>query len=146
MPIERLEALPADYGALQAEAEAEGVRLLTVLAEDLAAGTMRLDEPGTALFAARDAYEVLRGVGALTPDPYAGEPGVGRVRRLYVAPVARRAGHGRALIEAMATAAVPGYRVLRVRAPPAAAAFYLACGFVRTTDSLSATHSRDLSA
>lgn len=114
------------------------------LADELERGCY--PEPGAALFAAWEAAHFL-GVVGLTPDSYLREPqsyqpDVGRVRHRYVAPCARRAGVGRALLAALTDEARRHYRVLRLRTDNlAAAAFYEALGFTETSEP-DATHRR----
>jgi GNAT superfamily N-acetyltransferase len=64
------------------------------------------------------------------------------VRRIYVRRAARQHGVGRALLGAVAAQALEfGWVRLRLRAPPAAFAFYEACGFLRAVGEPAATHS-----
>ncbi len=140
----RLEALPAGFEELAADATGDGVRLLDVLREDWDDGRLRFDQPGEALFAAM-AGPALLGLCGLTRDPYAKAERLGRVRRLYVRRASRRLGAGRALVEAVVSAAQEsGYPRLRVRAPASAYAFYERCGFLRAVGEASATHLRPL--
>ncbi|MGG5889534.1 GNAT family N-acetyltransferase [Falsiroseomonas sp. HC035] len=142
--VERIVALPDGFEDLAADATAAGHRMLDVLREDWHAGTLRFDGWGEALFAAH-VGQALVGVCGLTRDPYLSKDRVGRVRRLYVRRAARRAGAGRALVEAVAAQALGcGYPRLRVRAPVSAFAFYEACGFLRAVGEPAATHSRPL--
>ncbi len=136
--------LPEGLGELAADATADGARMLDVLQEDWAAGTLRFDGWGEALFAAH-LGDALLGLCGLTRDPYVQAAAVGRVRRLYVLRAARRAGVGRALVDAVAEeAARSGYPRLRVRSPASAHAFYERCGFLRAVGEASATHVRPL--
>lgn len=141
--IERLAALPPDFPALREVAFAEGWRLLRVLEEDWASGALRFNAPGEALLGAwRDGS--LAGLVGLSADPYAGEEGAGRLRRLYVGPPHRGHGIGRELVEAAAEAAAAhGFRTLRVRSPPVARRFYERCGFLPAV-LRAATHIRPL--
>jgi len=142
----RIAALPAGFEDLAADATADGLRLLQVLAEDWRSGALRFDAPGEALFAAF-AGEALLGLGGLTRDPYLRREDAARVRRLYVRRASRRHGAGRALLAAIvAEAAAAGWPRLRVRAPAAAFAFYEACGFLRAVGEVSATHVMPLAA
>lgn len=142
--VVRLRALPAGFEELAADAVADGQKLLDVLRQDWASGTMRFDGTGEALLGAY-AGDALLGLCGLTRDPYLKDDRVGRVRRLYVRRAARRHGAGRALLRALAAdAAAAGWPRLRVRAPPAAFAFYEACGFLRMVGEASATHSMPL--
>jgi hypothetical protein len=92
--VARLFDLPAAALApLVAESEQDGWRFVRRLAEEWADGTNRFDRPGEALLAAwMDG--ALIGVCGLNVDPYAGEPTIGRVRRLYVLRRLRGRGSG----------------------------------------------------
>src|ERR1700724_4115347 len=93
-----LDALPAGFDALRAEALAEGVREVERLASDWEAGRTRFDRGGEALLAAR-VNGVLVGIGGLTMEPVV--PGALRMRRFYVRPAFRRIGVGRQLVTAL---------------------------------------------
>jgi GNAT superfamily N-acetyltransferase len=143
MRIERIAALPEGFAELEADARADGQKMLSVLREDWESGAIRFDAPGEALFAAF-AGNALAGIAGLTRDPYPTAEEAGRVRRLYVRRTARRRGVGRALVLAIVEAAALGpWERLRVRAPAEAFAFYDACGFMRCVEK-AATHVRPL--
>jgi GNAT superfamily N-acetyltransferase len=136
----RIAALPEGFADLAADALGDDLRMLEVLREDWHAGTLRFDGLGDALLTAHIGTALV-GVCGLTRDPYLAQDRVGRVRRLYVLRAARRAGVGRALVQAVAVqAAGSGYRRLRVRAPVSAFAFYESCGFLRAVGEKAATH------
>jgi len=138
--------LPAAFADLAADAEADGVKILSVLAEDWAAQRMRFAAPGEGLFGAFGP-DGMAGICGLTADPYLRDPLVGRLRRLYVLRAARRAGVGRALVDAVAGAArASGRARLRVRSPASAYLFYTRCGFVRAIGEPAATHVLPLAA
>lgn len=142
--VERIVRLPDGIEDLAADALAAGHRMLEVLREDWHAGTLRFDGWGDALFAAH-VGNALVGICGLTRDPYVPQDLVGRVRRLYVRRASRRAGAGRALVQAVADqAAGCGYPRLRVRSPVSAFAFYESCGFLRAVGEPAATHARPL--
>jgi GNAT superfamily N-acetyltransferase len=144
VPIERIAALPEGFAELEADARADGQKMLSVLREDWESGAIRFDAPGEALFAASRG-NALAGIAGLTRDPYLTAEEAGRVRRLYVRRSARRYGVGRALVAAIIAAAEGGpWERLRVRAPAEAFAFYDACGFMRCVEK-AATHVRQLS-
>jgi GNAT superfamily N-acetyltransferase len=132
--------LPPTFDALASAARAEGHRMLDVLREDWESGAIRFDGAGEALFVAYSADGMVGMIG-LTRDPYMREGSAGRLRRLYVRPDQRRGGVGRALVAAAVKAGREGgWPRLRVRSPPAAFAFYEACGFLRAVGEVSATH------
>ena len=91
----------------------------------VAAGVAGRDADGTA-------------VGTATGAEYDAEPGIGHVYAMWVAPDARSAGVGRALLDAVVEWAKDrgcGRLVLNVTETNAAArVFYGACGFVETGD------------
>ena len=139
--VVRLPGLPEGFEELAADALADGHRVLEVLRADWDSGALRFEQPGEALFAAFSGAALL-GVCGLTTDPYLKGDGAGRVRRIYVRRAARQHGVGRALLGAVAAQALEfGWERLRVRAPPAAFAFYEACGFLRAVGEPAATHS-----
>ena len=143
--VVRLPGLPEGFEELAADALADGHRVLEVLRADWDSGALRFERPGEALFAAY-AGPALIGVCGLTQDPYPKGEQAGRVRRIYVRRAARRHGAGRALLRAIAAEARGhGWLRLRLRAPPAAFAFYEACGFLRAVGEPAATHSFALS-
>lgn len=103
--------LPEGFERLRREAEAEGHRNMTRLAEELASGATRFE----ALFAAFDEGELL-GVGGLTVEPSeAPEPAL-RMRRLYVSPRARRLGVARTLANALLQEALDQVGLVTVHA------------------------------
>ncbi|MGX9965276.1 GNAT family N-acetyltransferase [Roseomonas sp. F4] len=142
--IERITLLPDQFDDLAADAIGDGQRILEVVREDWQQDVLRFSAAGDALFAAF-AGQALLGLCGLTRDPYLSLEHIGRVRRLYVLRPARRAGVGRALVEAVASAATAhGYARLRVRAPVSAHTFYERCGFLRAVGARAATHIRPL--
>ena len=125
-----LDALPDGFEALRRDAEAEGWRHMTRLADDWASGAQRFDAPGAALFAARLGGR-LAAVGGLTPEPAPSPEPALRLRRVYVAPDLRRQGVGMALCNALLQEALDQVGLVTVHAPdPQAAAFWEAQGFV----------------
>ncbi len=120
-----LEALPAGFEELRAEALAEGFRQVERLAADWEAGRTRFDRDGEALLAAR-LNGVLAGIGGLTIEPVV--PGALRMRRFYVRPAFRHIGVGRQLATAL-LAGVDGERSITVNAAPASITFWESLGF-----------------
>lgn len=135
--------LLADYNA---ELLARG-RPFSPLDPPAGSGGMRVEvhemEPpgGTFLVASEDDVPVACG-GLRTLAP-----GLGEVKRMYVAPAARRRGHARRLLEALEDVARElGHARLRLdtnAAQPEALELYAACGYVEIADyngSPTATH------
>ncbi|MBX3479848.1 MAG: GNAT family N-acetyltransferase [Caulobacter sp.] len=122
------DALPEGFGLLEKMAIAEGVRNMSLLAEQWASGQQRFDDPG-ALFAACIDGD-LAGVGGVTVQSGLEEPAM-RMRRLYVAPDHRRSGVGQALAGAMIQQGFQDARLLvaNARASLAAPSFWEAMGF-----------------
>jgi GNAT superfamily N-acetyltransferase len=139
--ITRLHDLPPDALAdVLAESERTGHRFLSRLVEEWESGTNRFARHGEVLFAAVADGRVV-GVCGLNADPYLPEPGVGRVRHLYVAAEYRRRGVGRQLVGAVVAAARDAFGVLRLRTESASAArFYEALGFQRCAGVPACTH------
>jgi GNAT superfamily N-acetyltransferase len=142
--VERLSDPSVDgLGALLAESEQAGSRIVRRLVEEWASGANRFDRPGEALFAAWIDGRLV-GVCGLNVDPYSAEPRLGRVRHLYVLSAYRRRGIGRQLVEEVITAARGRFDGLRLStANPVAARFYEGLGF-RFTEATHCTHVLDL--
>src|SRR6266478_1845400 len=125
---------------LVAESEQEGWRFVRRLADEWAAGTNRFDRPGEALVAAW-VDRALVGVCGLNVDPYAGDPAIGRVRRLYVLRAFRGRGVGHLLVLAVLQSARTWFWSLRVRTESAAAGrLYEQFGFVPVVGAPDCTH------
>lgn len=142
MILRRLSSLPEAFVALRDASATEGHGMLNVLEQEWQARIECFDRAGSALFGAWRG-DALCGIAGLTRDPYCADHGIGRVRRCYVHPGARRAGVGRMLVTAVIVAsAAEGDRLLRLRAPAEAFAFYERLGFQRIADDHHATHHR----
>lgn len=125
-----VEALPHGFDVMCAEAAAEGVRNMAVLAAEFGSAEDPYVDPG-ALFAAFADGE-LAGVGGVTVQTGLAEPAM-RMRRLYVRPTSRRTGVARALAGAMMQQGFQSARLLTLnaRASEAAPPFWEAIGFER---------------
>lgn len=84
------------------------------LRDDWLSGHNRFDRVGEAFFVA-SIDERMVGMCGLNVDPYADDPSVGRVRRLYVAADARHRGAGSALVAAVIAEARKAFRKVTVR-------------------------------
>ncbi|MDP1736239.1 MAG: GNAT family N-acetyltransferase [Caulobacter sp.] len=128
--VRLFEGLPHGFDVIRAEAAAEGVRNMTVLATEFGAADDPFRDPG-ALFAAFVAGE-LAGVGGVTVETGLNEPAM-RMRRLYVRPALRRGGVARALAGAMMQQGFQAAPLLVLNAAASAAAppFWEAMGFER---------------
>jgi N-acetylglutamate synthase-like GNAT family acetyltransferase len=116
---------------LARRALAEDFRAIDRLVNEFRSGRNRFDRPGEALFCARQADRLV-GCCGLNSDPYANDPALGRVRRLYVHPDQRRRGIARALIAAVEDSATGTFEHLQLYTGAcAAAAFYEALGYAR---------------
>ena len=147
MTIERIRDLGAgQLAALVAESEAQGLRFVRRLAEEWVSGANRFDQPGEALFVARDDGRVV-GVGGLNVDPYTAEPTVGRVRHLYVLTAYRRLGIGGRIVEEIVETARGRFERLRLSTSnPEAARLYERLGFHPRANVAHCTHAMELSA
>jgi len=143
--IERLRDLPVDgFGALLAESEQAGLRLVRTLVDEWASGANRFDRPGEVLLGARIDGRLV-GVCGLNVDPYAADERVGRVRHLYVTEAYRRHGIGRRLLADVVAAARGPFDRLRLRtANLEAARFYEAMGFTPCPEEADSSHALDL--
>ena len=86
------------FAPLLKKSQSEGYNLVLRLTENWENGSNRFDKQGEALFAAEHENRLL-GVGGRSLDPYLEEPGVIRVRHVYVLPEWRHLGIGNALMK-----------------------------------------------
>ena len=141
--ITRIAAMSPGVEALEGLAASEGFNFMTRLLAGWRSGANRFDKPGECLL---DAFEGGRmiGIGGLTIDPYLPAADAGRLRRLYVAPSARRRGIGAALVDALLQHASRRFRLVRLTTDTQAGGdFYLRCGFSQVDDD-SATHAKQV--
>lgn len=126
--VRLVEGLPHGFDVMRAEAAAEGVRNMALLADQWASGAQRFDEPG-ALFAVVVDGD-LAGVGGVTVETALDEPAM-RLRRLYVRPAFRRTGLATRLAGAMMQQGFQTAPLLTVNAgaSDAAGPFWEATGF-----------------
>jgi GNAT superfamily N-acetyltransferase len=100
---------------LQAEARAEGYGFIDTLVREWAGGAQRFDAPGECLMGGFD-HSRLVAVGGLSVDPFAGDPCIGRIRRVFVRREWRRKGIGRKLVSALVEDAKLNFQCARLRA------------------------------
>lgn len=123
------DSLPEDFEALRSEAGAESFAFIEGLREEWLAGRYDGGDERFAVFAAFHEGE-LAGIGAVTPDPYDPAPDLLRMRHVYVRPLHRGAGIGRALAAALIQQGLALAPRLSLRAADRrAAAFWEANGF-----------------
>jgi GNAT superfamily N-acetyltransferase len=123
-----------------AESQREGWRFVRRLVDEWANRINRFDRPGEALFAAWVDGRLV-GVCGLNVDPFAADPAVGRVRRLYVLRECRGRSVGRRLVQAVIGCARSRFQSLRLRTDSAAARrFYEVLVFVPTVGVRDCTH------
>jgi ribosomal protein S18 acetylase RimI-like enzyme len=141
----RIERLPTDaLVPLLAASIDEGFHFVERLLSEWQAGTACFNRTGELLLAAYEGTNIIA-IGGLTADPYSVEPGLGRLRHIYVRPDARRRGTGRQLVQLFEQAAQRTYRALVLRTDtPAAARFYEALGCTPLPPGGTATHRREL--
>lgn len=129
---------------LVADNAAEGWGFMGKLVAEYANGHNRFDQPGEALFIARD-DAVITGIGGLNRDPYSHDPTIGRVRHVHVLSTHRRRGVGRALMQVIIAEARLHFRLLTLRTHnPIADAFYRSFGFRTEPVIPDATHQLEL--
>lgn len=134
---------PPPWSGLNALVDAsvrEGFRFLARLREEFEDGRNRFAADGEVLLGMFRGLDLVA-VGGLNRDPHSGRPRAGRVRHVYVLPSFRRAGVGRALMEALIARATPWFDELVLRTDTdAAARFYQALGFAPEAGIPGATH------
>ncbi|MGE3965806.1 MAG: GNAT family N-acetyltransferase [Planctomycetota bacterium] len=139
--LHRVTELSAEAMApLMQEAKRDGHGFVERLLREWDSGANRFDAPGEALFAKMQGASIV-GIGGLNIDPYANDPTTGRVRHLYVRSSQRRCGVGRQLLGCIFRAATGSFARLHLRtSSPAAAEFYVRCGFAPVSGTPNVTH------
>ena len=138
--VSRIVDLPGGFAELVALSLEEDFRALVRMDVEWRSGRNRFDAAGEAMFEARAGVQ-LAGICGLNRDPYTTMPGCGRVRHLYVDPVFRRRGIGRALVTRVLAAGPPAFVRVRLRTDRAEAdAFYRTLGFCVVDGTPDVTH------
>ena len=127
--VRLFEGLPHGFDVMLAEAAAEGVRNMAMLAAEVGSEADPFADSGGALFAAL-VEGGLAGIGGVTAEASLAEPAM-RMRRLYVRPGYRRGGIARTLAGAMMQQGFQTAQLLTLNAAASAAAapFWEAMGF-----------------
>ena len=118
-----------DLIQLESEADDEGFNFVSRMIYEYLSGDNSFSKEGEILFGAYARQRCL-GICGLNTDPYTDEPGIGRVRHLFVSEHFRNKGIGRKLVEKVIKNAKLHYRILRLKATPGADGFYKALGFM----------------
>ena len=106
-------------------------------------GANRFDLPGEILLMVCEGPDAIA-VGGLNIDPYTDEPGIGRIRHVYVALQARGTGVGAGLVSILVEHGRKSFHRVRLRTVTEdGSRFYEALGFDQT-DEANATHSLEL--
>lgn len=130
-----------DVSKLVEESEAEGYRFLRRLADQYEDGTNTFNKEGEVLYGVWDQHSHLVAIGGINRDPYSDKAGVGRLRRFYISPGARRQGIGTKLLKQIVEHARGHFKEIVVRTDSANAdAFYRANGFSGDLGLPDATH------
>jgi GNAT superfamily N-acetyltransferase len=145
LSFSKIELPVAGMNDLAAEARSQGYRFLERLERDWSTGANRFSGPGEALYAAfarsaQDAPGQSSAVAGLNLDPFLDDPGICRLRRVYVRSAWRNQGVGRALIAFILADARRHFHSIRLRAENHdAARLYERLGFKPIPDA-NATH------
>ncbi len=143
--VQPFESLPKDIEVLLRVSREEGHELVERLVGDWEDGSNRFDRPGEVALEARLDSRLV-GVGGLNRDPYLDDPGVGRIRHVYVSPDVRSLGVGRVLVMSLVEHARGQFSRVRLRTGHTEASrFYLRLGFDGAPDEPDATHQMLLS-
>lgn len=112
--------------------------------DDYESGKETYQEPGAALLGMFKGDSCVA-IGGVHKDPYLSEPGIGRIRHVYVMPGYRRRGLGKLLVEALIDHAAEHFSTLTLRTmTEEASTFYKALGFNDSPRFENATHWMDL--
>ena len=135
-----LHLIRAEIEPLRVASLGEGFSFLERFVNAWDQGEARFSGEGESLWGAYCGEELV-GVCGLSQDPYGKNPRVGRLRHLYVLPVRRREGVGRALTIAVISSAREHFDSLELRTDhEKAALFYEKIGFSKVTGEERATH------
>ena len=130
-----------DVTKLVEESEAEGYRFLKRLVSQYEDGTNTFNQEGEVLYGVWDQHDQLVAIGGLNRDPYSTKEGVGRLRRFYISPNARRQGIGTRLLKEIIKYGQGNFKEIVVRIDSwMADAFYRANGFSADLGLPEATH------
>jgi hypothetical protein len=130
----------ARLAPLVEESIAEGFHQLRRLRDDWRSGANRFEEPGEGLWIA-ECVERVVAVCGLNRDPFSDDPGVARLRRLYVARSERGRGLGRRLVSCILAHAAATFGEVRLRAGTSfSEGFFHALGFEHAEGLPEATH------
>ena len=129
--------LPPSLARLETESMAAGFSMVSRLRTEWEAGLNRFDKAGEILLGAFRGDDLIA-VGGLNIDRYLADPGVGRIRHVYVLAVERRTGTGRAIVERLLTHASGHFGTVRLWTGRASS-FYDRLGFTRV-DAEKVTH------
>lgn len=111
------------------ESRREGYEFVQRTIDEWISGANRFSQVGEGLWGLVSGEELI-GIGGLNIDPYVEEPGIGRVRHLYLRQAYRRKGCAALLMETIIRRARLHFHTLRLfTANPVAAAFYEQLGF-----------------
>lgn len=120
--------------------EAEGFRFVRRVVNEWSSGKNRFSGGGEALLGILVDGRLVAICG-LTRDPHLDDPGIGRLRNLYVLPAYRRRGIGAALAQEVIERASSSFRLLRLRAATReAGTLYERLGFTPAADVPDCTH------
>lgn len=142
--IDKIELPLPGWEELRKEARIEGYKFIETLAVEWSTAANRFDAAGETLLGVID-QGMLAAVGGLNCDPFAADPKIGRLRRIYVRPGWRRRKLGEALVAALVDRARDHFNTVRLRAENAGAArLYERLGFA-PIENPDATHILHLS-
>jgi GNAT superfamily N-acetyltransferase len=139
--VERLLVLrEGELDHLVEESRAAGFDFLERFVREYRSGENRFENAGEAFFCARVDGGTVVGTGGLNLDPFAGDPSVGRVRRLYVAEAWRGQGIAAELTSTIIALARKSFRILQLRSTPLARGLYESLGFHPVNGDPQVTH------
>lgn len=126
--------------ALKLASLGEGFSFVDRLVQEWKSGKNRFQAQGEAFWGVFSGEELV-GICGLNLDPYENDPKAGRLRHLYVIPVRRREGAGRALVNVALLHARDRFSHVNLRTEnPVAAKFYERLGFQAIAGDANCTH------
>jgi ribosomal protein S18 acetylase RimI-like enzyme len=141
-----ISSLPKEFDKLVEESIQEGYLFVQKTKIEWQKGVNSFSRPGEIFLLTKIVRKII-GCCRVNIDPYANDPGIGRIRHLYVSPSFRRQGIARSLVERCISNSRSTSSIIRLRASQLnedANHFYEGIGFTPVKDSEYETHRLDL--
>jgi GNAT superfamily N-acetyltransferase len=136
MKVEIKQITDSSFGLLKnlaIEAYSEGYSFVRRAIDDWKSGINDFSKEGEILLGIFLSNSCI-GIGGLNIDPYIEDPGIGRVRHVYISQKHRRKGFATVLLRRIINMAVENFEMLRLYTDiPNAGSFYESLGFIQSS-------------